>query len=131
MVDLLRCGLTIGLDDQPCAAVLLYVVAEDLVLAFMCIEVQRMAGIGHLGTAIVPSGRPEKARPRTSVGLGLAGRQHRRPVIRAIAVALRPSATLGIEQVNRLARGVVEHRSELAVGRDDHRSYSTGRFPRP
>ena len=52
MLDLLRCGLTIGLDDQPGAAVLLYVVAEDLVLAFMCIEVQRMAGLDGRSTDV-------------------------------------------------------------------------------
>jgi hypothetical protein len=54
---LMRRRVSVGLDDQPGAAVLLDVVAEDLILAFVCVEVQRVSGVGDLCSAVLPSGR--------------------------------------------------------------------------
>ena len=53
-------GVSVGLDDQPGASVFLDVVAEDLVLAFVCIEVARAAGVGDLSCAIASTGRAEQ-----------------------------------------------------------------------
>jgi hypothetical protein len=53
-------------------------------------------------------------------GDGLAGGQHRRPRPRAVAVAGRFSGLLGVEDIDRLAGSVEQHRTELAGGdRDD------------
>src|SRR5687768_713459 len=58
--DLAGGGVSIGLDDQPGASVLLDVVTEDLVLAFVCVEVERVAGVGDLCRAVASTGRAEE-----------------------------------------------------------------------
>ena len=73
-LDLVRRWVTVGLDDQPGASVLIDVMAEDLVLAFVGVEVQRVAGVCDLCCAVVPPGRAEEVRPHTPFRLGLSVR---------------------------------------------------------
>src|SRR5215203_132707 len=118
----LRRGSARRCDHEPGAAVLDDVVAEHLTRALVGVEVERMTGVGELRRAVVARDGAEQVRTDVPGRLRGAVGEHRRPVGRAVAVAVGRARRLFVEQVHRLPGRVEQHHAELAL---------TGRHRRP
>src|SRR5215208_1741742 len=122
-------GCPFGLTTSPGATVLSDVMAQHLVFPLVCVEVQRVPRVGDLSRTVAAASRAEQVRFHGAGRAGLAFSQHRRPGLRTVPVALRAARRLRVEQVDRLARGVVEHAPQVAVRSNDLDSIWLSRSP--
>src|SRR5215208_37108 len=122
-------GCPFGLTTSPGATVLSDVMAQHLVFPLVCVEVQRVPRVGDLSRTVAAASRAEQVRFHGAGRAGLASGQHRRPGLRTVPVALRAARRLRVEQVDWLARGVVEHAPEVAVRSTDLDSTWLSRSP--
>src|SRR5829696_827400 len=100
-----------------------------LVFPLVCVEVQRVPRVGDLSRTVAAASRAEQVRFHGAGRAGPAFGQHRRPGLRTVPVALRAARRLRVEQVDWLARGVVEHAPEVAVRSNDLDSTWLSRSP--
>src|SRR5882672_9296220 len=71
-----RCRVCRRGDGEPASAVFGHVVAEDLMLAFVRVEVERLVAVGDLSVSADPAGHPEQSWPDRATGYGFAGGQN-------------------------------------------------------
>ena len=93
--------------------------AQHLIFPLVGVEVERMPGIGDLSGIVAAARRPEQVGTCCAFSLRRSFRQYWRPGLGTLAVAQRPSGRLRVEEIDRLARGVVEDGAEFAVRSDD------------
>ncbi len=105
--------------DQPPPAELLHVVAKDLTGFLVRVEVERVPAVGHLSRAVGASRGPQQPATRVSGRDRIALGEHRWPRLGAGVVAARLPGGLAVEEIDRLAASVEQHRSVVAGTHDD------------
>jgi hypothetical protein len=106
----LRSRVAVRLDDEPAAAELGDVVAEDLPgLVVVLVVIERVPVIGDLPGSVLPLRRAEERGVGTGSSGWLALGPERRPCPRAVAVAAALVGLVAGEEVQREALSVEQH----------------------